>query len=98
MDAPTVLPADEARGQATCGMGSLRAKTAGLPFVVFIAQKAGARHDARVTVSAGPRVQPDQMGSYQLRPFRHTDGPRLDPGDEARLRAWVDLNLDVLVG
>lgn len=97
MDAPTILPADEARGQATYGMANLRAKTTGLPFVVFISQKAGARHDARVKVSSGPRVQPDQMGSYQLRPFGHTDGPRLDPGDEARLRAWVDLNLDVLV-
>jgi hypothetical protein len=97
MDAPTLLTATEVQGQATYGMANLRSKTTGLPFVVFISQKAGARHDARVKVSDGPRVQPDQMGSYQVRPFRHTDGPRLDPADEARLQAWVGLNRDVLI-
>ncbi|MDP4025953.1 hypothetical protein Q8W71_25295 [Methylobacterium sp. NEAU 140] len=97
MDAPPALPATDAQGQATYGMANLRSKTTGLPFVVFISQRARARHDARVKVSPGPRVQPDQMGSYQLRPFQHTDGPRLGVGDEALLRAWVALNLDVLL-
>ena len=98
MDAPTIHPATESRRQATDGLANLRAKTTGLRLVIFISQKAGARHDARVEVSSGPRVQPDQMGSYPLRPVRHTHGPRLDPGDETHLRAWVDLNFDVLVG
>ena len=97
MDAATALPAAEAQGQAEYGMANLRSKTTGLPFTVFISQRAGARHDARVKVSDGPRVQADQMGSYQLRPFRHTDGPRLGPGDEAALQAWIALNLDALI-
>lgn len=97
MDAPPVLTAAEAQGQAAYGMANLRSKTTGLPFIVFISQKAGAQHDARVKVSPGPRVQSDQMGSYQVRPFRPTDGPRLDPADEARLKAWVALNRDVLI-
>jgi hypothetical protein len=97
MDAPTVLPTATAQGQAEYGMANLRAKTTGLPFVVFISQRAGARHDARVKVAAGPRVQADQMGSYQPRPFRHTDGLRLTSANEARLHAWAALNLDVLI-
>ena len=76
---------------------NLRPKTTGLPFIVFISQRAGARHDVRVKVSPTPRVQPVNMSTYALRPFRHESGPRLSSGEDAQLEPWVALNEQVLV-
>ena len=87
----------EAQGQATFGMANLRSERTGLPFVVFISQKDGARHDVRVKVSASPKVRSDQMGSYAARPYRHTDGLRLNPSEEHLLGLWIEKNIDVLL-
>lgn len=92
-----VPPMGEAQGQATCGMANLRTRTTGLPFVVLIPQKDGARHDVRVKVAARARVRPDEMGSYQLRPFRHVGGNVLPPHEEGLLRRWIDANMAVPV-
>ncbi len=87
----------EARGRATYGMANLRTRTTGLPFVVVISQKDGARHDVRLKVAAGAKVRPEEMGSYQLRPFHHTGGPKLPPHQAALLRRRIDANMAVLV-
>ena len=87
----------DAEGQATYGMANLRTRTTGLPFVVFISQRGGARHDVRVKVAAGAKVRPEEMGSYQLRPFRYVGGIALSPHEETLLRRWVDANATVLV-
>jgi hypothetical protein len=76
---------------------NLRQSTTGLPFVVWISPRAGARHGVRVKVSVGPHFGPEQRGGYALRPFRHVDGPRLNQIDEALLERWADANQDVLV-
>lgn len=78
-------------------MANLRPKTTGLPFIVFISQPGGAQHDVRVKVSPSPRVQPSNMSTYALRPFRHEGGPRLSSGDEKQLERWVAINEQVLV-
>ncbi|AWN40992.1 hypothetical protein DK389_11235 [Methylobacterium durans] len=77
-------------------MANLRSERTGLPFVVFISQKDGARHDVRVKVSASAKVRADEMGSYAARPCRHTDGRRLPPHEEKLLEAWIEKNIDVL--
>ena len=89
--------ADEAQGQATFGMANLRKGRTGLPFIVFISQKDGARHDVRVKVAPGPKMRVDQMSSYSLRPFRRVEGGGLTPAEEALLQQWLDRNLAVIV-
>jgi hypothetical protein len=87
----------EPQGQATYEMANLRPATTGLPFVVFISQRGGARHAARVKVSPGPVVREDQMSSYSVRPFGYQAGPMLSTHDERLLELWVNVNLRVLV-
>jgi len=48
---------NEAQGQALFEMANLRPERTGLPFVVFISQKGGARHNVRVKVARGPKVR-----------------------------------------
>ncbi len=93
-NAPT---ADEAQGQATFGMANLRKERTGLPFIVFISQKDGARHDVRVKVAPGPKMRVDQMSSYSLRPFGLMEGSGLTSAEEALLQRWLDVNLAVVV-
>jgi hypothetical protein len=87
----------EPPGQATYEMANLRPERTGLPFVVFISQRAGANHAARVKVSKGPRVHPDDMGVYAVKPFRHVAGPPLSSRDEATLERWIAVNEPMLV-
>ncbi|AWN36922.1 hypothetical protein [Methylobacterium radiodurans] len=88
---------DEPQGRATFGMAKLRSRRTGLPFIVFISRRDGARHDVRGKVSPNPKVRNPQMGSHALRPYRFVDGCRLNPGEERAPEAWVGKNLDVLV-
>lgn len=93
-----VVPSQgESQGQATYGMANLRKERTGLPFIVFISQKDGAKHDVRVKVSPAPKMRADQMSSYALRPYRLVEGPGLSSSDEALLQAWIGKNLSVLV-
>ena len=87
----------EIQGQATYGMANLRQKTTGLPFIVFISQRDGARHDVRVKVSPEPRVRLDQLSSYSVRPFEHKEGPALTAQESRLLNQWMTLNEQVLV-
>ena len=73
-------------GQATYEMANLRPERTGLPFVVFILQRGGARHDIRVKVARTPRVRPSEIVTVGL-----------DPHDLSLLRQWIDLNEQVLI-
>jgi hypothetical protein len=84
-------------GQATFGMANLRTERTGLPFIVFISQRDGAKHDVRVKVSPAPRVRPEEMSAYALRPFRRTGGPGLNAQEEQLLARWIERNMDVLI-
>ena len=91
-------PAKEEReGQALFDMANLRPERTGLPFVVFISQKGGARHDVRVKIAHGAKVRPSAMVMVAVRPNVRVIRGTLDPGDLARLAEWIDLNRDVLV-
>jgi hypothetical protein len=84
-------------GQATYEMANLRPERTGLPFVVFISQRGGARHDVRVKVARAPRVRPSEMVTVALRPTVRVVRGRLDPHDLALLRQWMDINEQVLI-
>lgn len=78
-------------------MANLRPERTGLPYVVFISQRGGARHDVRVKIARGPRVKPSEMVTVAIRPAVRVIRGRLDPEEFALLADWVDLNRDVLV-
>jgi len=88
----------DTQGQTAYEMANLRPDTTGLPFVVWISQRAGARHDVRVKVAHSPKLKSSSdMATYAVRPFRHVDGPRLSGTEEGLLRRWVEVNQQALV-
>jgi len=89
--------APEAQGQALFDMANLRPERTGLPFVVFISQRGGARHDVRVKVASGARVRASEMATVALRPRVRLVRGRLDQADLALLSRWIELNRDVLI-
>jgi len=88
---------DEAEGQALFEMANLRPERTGLPFVVFISQMSGARHDVRVKIARGAKVRASEMITVAVRPNVRVMRGALDPDDLARLAEWIELNRDVLV-
>src|SRR5216683_3504643 len=95
---PTADPArEEAQGQALFDMANLRPERTGLPFVVFISQKGGARHDVRVKIARAAQVRPSEMVTVALRPSVRVVRGTLDPRDLALLMRWIELNKDVLI-
>jgi hypothetical protein len=87
---------DETEGQALFEMANLRPERTGLPFVIFISQKGGARHDVRVKIARGAKVRPSEMATVAVRPKPRVIRGALDPDDLARLAEWIELNRAVL--
>jgi hypothetical protein len=83
--------------QALFEMANLFSKHTGLPFVVWISYKGGARHDVRVKVSRGPKVLPSEMISVAIRPHIRVVEGSLEAGDLALLSKWIELNHDTLL-
>ena len=88
---------DDVQGQALFDMANLRPERTGLPFVVFISQRGGARHDVRVKIAHGAKVKPSEMTTVAVRPRARIIRGKLDPADLDLLAKWIDLNKDVLV-
>src|SRR5438874_10124019 len=84
-------------GQALFEMANLRPERTGLPFVVFISQKGGARHDVRVKIARGAKIRPAEMVTVAVRPRPRVVQGALDPDDLARLAEWIELNRNVLI-
>src|SRR5437763_8223439 len=84
-------------GQALFEMANLRPERTGLPFVVLISQRGGARHDVRVKVAQSAQIRPSEMATVAIRPQMRVVRGRIDPADLALLRQWIELNQDVLV-
>jgi hypothetical protein len=79
--------AEKPEGQALFETANLRPERTGLPFVVFVSQKGGARHD----------VRPSDMVTVAIRPSVRVVRGKLDPSDLAQLSRWTDLNQEVLI-
>jgi hypothetical protein len=58
---------DYAQGQADFEMANLRPERTGLPLIVFISQKGGARHHVRIKVARDARVRPSEMVTVAIR-------------------------------
>lgn len=79
-------------------MSNLPPVLTGLPFVVWISPKGGARHDVRVKVSAGPRAKPGEFITVAVRPKVKVVGRRSLPAAHLALLArWIELNRETLV-
>jgi hypothetical protein len=87
----------EPEGQASYEMANLRRERTGLPFVVFISQRGGARHDARVKVARSAKVRASEMATVALRPTVRVVGGALDPRDLGLLTRWIELNRNTLI-
>jgi hypothetical protein len=71
----------------------------GLPMTVWITQRDGFRHDVRVKVSrnhGGRGLWPDAV-SVAVRPVRVIPPGQLSAEDFRAVRAWIELNRDVIV-
>jgi hypothetical protein len=91
------VASDAAFGQATFDMANLRPERTGLPFVVFISQRGGARHDVRIKLARSPRVRPLEMITVALLPMPRVIRGRLDASEFELVRKWLDLNAEVLI-
>ena len=78
-------------------MANLFPRHTGLPFVVWISVRGGARHDVRVKVASGPKAQSGDMVSVGLRPYVHVVEGKMDGHDLELLTQWIELNRDALV-
>ena len=83
--------------EAPFEMANLFAKHTGLPFVVWISYRAGARYDVRVKVSQGPKAIPFEMVSIAIRPNVHIVEGSLSGSDLALLTKWIERNRNVLI-
>ncbi len=86
-----------AEGQADFEMANLRPERTGLPFIVFISQKGGARHDVRIKVARAARVRSSEMVTVAIRPSVRVVRGSLDAHDLDLLTQWIDLNRDTLI-
>jgi hypothetical protein len=89
---------EETEGQATFDMANLRPERTGLPFVVFISQRGGARHDVRIKLARSARVRPSEMLTVALRPRPRLIRGEMNASEFDLLRRWIELNRDVLIG
>jgi hypothetical protein len=78
-------------------MVNVSPKSSGLPFVVWFGPKADARHDARVKVGQAAKALP-LRASVSVRPTVNIVAGDLSAADLAKLRQWIDLNRDVILG
>ena len=93
----SVVAEGEPEGQASYEMANLRRERTGLPFVVFISQRGGARHDVRVKVARGAKIRPSEMVTVAIRPRVRVIRGRLDPQDLALLEQWISRNVETLI-
>ena len=89
--------AEEIAGQALFEMANLRPERTGLPFVVFISQKGGARHDVRVKLARGAKVRPSDMITVAVRPRPRIIRGSISAQEFELVRRWIELNMNMLV-
>jgi hypothetical protein len=83
--------------EAPYEMANLFPKHTGLPFVVWISVRGGARHDVRVKVSANAKAMPGDMATVGIRPEVTVIEGDLGPSALALLKAWIELNRSTLI-
>ena len=69
----------------------------GLPFVVWISHRGGAKHDVRVKVSRNAKAIPEEMVSVGIRPTVHVIEGEIDTRDLGLLEVWIEQNRATLL-
>jgi hypothetical protein len=88
--------ADAAEGQALFETGNLRPARTGLPFVVFVSQCGGARHDVRIKLARAPKVHLSEMVTVAVRPEPRVIRGQISAHEFELVRQWLELNKTVL--
>jgi hypothetical protein len=88
---------EDVAGQATFDMANLRPERTGLPFVVFISQRGGARHDVRIKLARAAKVRPSEMLTVAVRPAPRLIRGKLNSDEFDLVRRWIELNQSVLI-
>jgi hypothetical protein len=88
---------EEVAGQALFEMANVRPERTGLPFVVFISQKGGARHDVRIKLARGAKVRASEMITVAVRPMPRIIQGKMNTHELDLVRQWIELNMQVLV-
>jgi Domain of unknown function (DUF4160) len=83
--------------EAPFELANLFPKHTGLPFVVWVSVRGGARHDVRVKVSPTANANPAEMVSVAIRPDVSVVEGTMSPHDLKLLTQWVDLNREPLI-
>jgi hypothetical protein len=83
--------------EAPFEMSNLFPKHTGLPFVVWISVRGGARHDVRVKVSSNAKAMPGNMATVGIRPDVQILEGEVDPASFDLLKAWIELNRATLI-
>ena len=78
-------------------MSNLGPKRTGLPFMVWISPRGGARHDVRVKVSRSPKVKPGEFITVSVRPTVEVLYGELRPAELQQLAQWIELNKEAIV-
>jgi hypothetical protein len=86
-----------AAGQATFDMANLRPERTGLPFVIFVSQRGGTRHDVRIKLARSPRVRSSEMITIAIRPTPRVIRGQVSAHEFEQVRRWLELNADILV-
>ncbi len=90
------VAAEESAGQATFDMADLRPEQTGLPFVVFISQRGGVRHDVRIKLARAAKARRSEMLTVAVRPVPRLIRGKLNSGEFDLVRRWIELNQHVL--
>ena len=91
------VAAEEVAGQATFDMANLRPERTGLPFVVFISQRGGARHDVRIKLARSTKVRLSEMLIVAVRPRARLIRGEIGASELDVVRQWIELNRTVLI-
>ena len=80
-------------------MANLFPDSTGLPMVIWVSERGGARHDVRVKVceTHGTRMLPGNLATVAVRPAPHQISGNLSADDMRAVCAWIKLNEAVLV-
>ena len=95
--AATEVASGDSAGQATFDMANLRPERTGLPFVVFISQKGGARHDVRIKLARAAKVRPSEMLTVAVRPRPRLIRGKMTSHEFNLVRRWIELNHNTLI-
>jgi hypothetical protein len=91
------VTSEKAEGRASFDMANLRPERTGLPFVVFISQKGGTRHDVHIKLARAAKVRPSEMITVAVRPVSRVIRGRINARELELVRRWIGVNETVLV-